>query len=139
MAVQRATRTVHTKGEGDITDLTPWVVETIRNSKMAQGIVCVMARHTTVSVMIMENESGLQADMRASLEALYPKQAEYKHNQAWGDGNGHSHVRATSLGQSITITFDQGKPDLGTWQQIVMMEMDDHGRDRQIVLQLVGE
>ncbi|OPY34875.1 MAG: hypothetical protein A4E32_00028 [Methanomassiliicoccales archaeon PtaU1.Bin124] len=139
MAVHRALRTIHTKGEGDMTDLTDWVAEEIRRSGIVQGVACIMARHTTVAVVIMENEAGLQTDLRDSFERVYPKGIEYQHNTKWGDGNGHSHVRATSLGQTLSLTFDNGAPDLGTWQQIVLIEMDGHGRDRQIVLQLVGD
>ena len=139
MAVHRALLTVRTKGENDIIDLSEWVGKEIERSGMAQGMACIMARHTTVAVVIMENEAGLKADMQDSFERIYPKGLDYQHNQKWGDGNGHSHVRATSLGQSISMTFNEGKPDLGTWQSVVLIEMDDHGRDRQVVLQLVGE
>ena len=120
-------------------DLTDWIVDEIRRSAISQGVACIMAKHTTVAVVIMENEAGLQKDLRDSFERLYPKGIDYQHNQKRGDGNGHSHVRATSMGQTLSVTFDKGVPDLGTWQQVVLIEMDDHGRDRQMVLQLVGD
>jgi secondary thiamine-phosphate synthase enzyme len=139
MGTYRKERIVHTKEEGSIVDLTQWVEDCISSSGIGQGLVCVMARHTTAAVTIMENEPGLQGDTRRALERTFPKDAAYAHNASEGDGNGHAHIRSTVLGQSVTISFDKGRSDLGTWQSVVLIELDNHGRDRTVILQLTGE
>lgn len=139
MALYRKVMKVKTKGEGDITNLSSWIKDCLTSSAMDQGIACVFAQHSTAAVAIIEGEPGLEGDLRRALERLVPKQADYAHNAAEGDGNGHSHIRSTFLGQSVSFPFDQGKADLGIWQQVVLIELDNHGRERTVLIQLVGE
>jgi secondary thiamine-phosphate synthase enzyme len=138
MATFRMEKRVRTGAEGDIVDLTAWVLEGLRSSTIEEGIACVFAAHSTAAIVLIENEPGLREDLRSALQRQFPKGIEYAHNGTWGDGNGHAHIRATSLGQSVTFPFSGGEPDLGTWQQVVLVELD-RARERQIVLQLVGD
>lgn len=139
MALYRKERKVKTKGEGDIIDLSSWIGECLSSSALDQGIACVFAKHSTAAVAIIEGEPGLEGDLRRALEHTFPKQADYAHNAAGGDENGHAHIRSTFLGQSVSFPFDHGKADLGIWQQVVLIEMDNHGRERTVLIQLVGE
>ncbi len=139
METFRKTLSIRTKGEGDISDITDEVKQAIRNSKMASGLACVFVPHSTAGLVTIEYEPGLQKDLGKALERLIPKDIEYEHHLMWGDGNGHSHVRSSFLGTSITVPFSDGVPDLGTWQQIVLLELDVRSRTRNVVIHLIGE
>src|SRR5512133_3724048 len=106
MTLYRAERSYRTRGEGDIIDLTPWLEETIQASKLHQGIACVMVRHSTAAVTLIENEPGLRKDLPSALDRIAPLNVQYEHDATWGDGNGRSHVRSTVLGQSLSIAFN---------------------------------
>ena len=93
----------------------------------------------TAGVSTIEYESGLLSDLRTMWDRLIPISAGYAHDRAWDDGNGHSHLRASLLGPSVTIPFDSGRMVLGTWQQIVYVDFDNRPRSREIVLQIIGE
>jgi secondary thiamine-phosphate synthase enzyme len=90
-------------------------------------------------VTTIEYESGALADLRRTLDELVPPDRDYAHNRRWGDGNGHSHVRAALLGPSLTVPFREGRPLLGTWQQIVFCDFDNRPRSRELVIQIAGE
>jgi secondary thiamine-phosphate synthase enzyme len=90
-------------------------------------------------VTTIEYEPGLENDFSKMLSRIAPKEIEYKHNKTWHDGNGHSHVRASLIGPSLTIPFKGGNLLLGTWQQIVLLEMDTRQRERKVILQIIGE
>jgi secondary thiamine-phosphate synthase enzyme len=139
MSTFRDRTSVRTKHEGEIVNITSWAVDRIKASGIKQGIACVMVKHSTAAVALIEDEPGLRGDLNRALESMVPKEAPYAHNAAGGDGNGHSHIRSTMLGQSLTFTFDEGKPDFGTWQQLVLLELDNAGRERAVLIQLVGE
>jgi len=139
MSTFRDRTTVKTKHEGDIVNITSWATDRIKASGFKQGIACVMVKHSTAAVALIEDEPGLRGDLTRALENLFPKDAPYAHNVSGGDGNGHSHIRATIVGQTSTFTFDEGKPDLGTWQQLVLLELDNKGRERTVLIQLVGD
>jgi len=140
MAVHRQTISVETKGEGHATDLTDRVSQAIRGSGLTEGIACVFAPGSTCAVALNEFEPGLmETDIPAALERLFPKGIPYGHEERWHDGNGHSHVRSTFLGPSVTFPFGGGKPLLGRWQQVVLFELDTRARTREIIVQLVGE
>ncbi|QLH75109.1 MAG: YjbQ family protein [Methanomassiliicoccales archaeon] len=139
MSTFRDQTVIVTKHEGDVINITPWMADRIKSSGLRQGIACVMVRHSTAAVALIEDEPGLKGDLIRSLDRMIPKDAPYAHNAAWGDGNGHSHIRSTMLGQSVTFAFAEGRPDLGTWQQLVLIELDNKGRERTITVQLVGE
>jgi secondary thiamine-phosphate synthase enzyme len=97
-----------------------------------------MTKHSTAAVIIMEDEPGLREDLRKMLDRLAPKGADYSHNRTAGDGNGHSHLRATLLGMSVTVPVSDGRPALGRWQQLLLIELDNHGRERQVTVQVIG-
>lgn len=138
MGVFRTVLNIATKEEGDIVDLTGKVSETVKGSGLRTGIACIFVPHTTAAVFITENEAGLRSDLVRSMETVFPKGFGYAHNTG-GDGNGHSHIRASTLGQSVTVPFHDATLDIGTWQSIVLMELDNEGRSRRLVVQLVGE
>jgi secondary thiamine-phosphate synthase enzyme len=130
---------VRTAAEGDIVDLTEELTAVVRASRFNEGIACVFISHSTAALFTIENEDGLRSDMREALQRLLPKEIEYDHHRRWGDGNGHSHIRSAFLGTSLTVPFHQGVPDLGTWQQVVLMELDNRGRERKVIIQIIGE
>jgi secondary thiamine-phosphate synthase enzyme len=94
---------------------------------------------STAAVTTVEHEPGLVADMHEAMDRLYPKDIEYEHHNRWGDGNGHSHVRASFIGPSLTVPVSGGRLMLGTWQQIVFLELDVRPRTREVTVQMVGE
>jgi secondary thiamine-phosphate synthase enzyme len=135
----RKVLSIRTEAEGDIVDLTKELNDAVRASSMKEGLACVFVSHSTAALFTIENEDGLQKDMRDALQRLFPKEMDYDHHRRWGDGNGHSHVRSAFLGTSLTVPFHEGVPDLGTWQQVVLMELDNHGRERKVILQIIGD
>jgi secondary thiamine-phosphate synthase enzyme len=135
----RKVLSIRTGAEGDIVDLTKELHDAVQASKMKDGLACVFVSHSTAALFTIENEDGLQKDMREALQRLFPKEMDYDHHRRWGDGNGHSHVRSAFLGTSLTVPFHDGVPDLGTWQQVVLMELDNHGRERKVILQIIGD
>jgi secondary thiamine-phosphate synthase enzyme len=130
---------VRTSAEGDIVDLTEELNSAVRACGFKTGLACIFVSHSTAALFTIENEDGLRKDMRDGLQRLFPKEIEYEHHKRWGDGNGHSHIRSAFLGTSLTVPFHDGAPDLGTWQQVVLMELDNRGRDRKIIIQIIGE
>jgi secondary thiamine-phosphate synthase enzyme len=138
MAISTASFRVSTKKEGDIIDITGAVSEALLASGTDDGLACVMVRHSTAAVFIMEDEAGLRDDLRALLERAAPKDMEYRHNASAGDGNGHSHLRAALLGMSVTVPVVDRKLALGRWQRVLVMELDDHGRERDVIVQVIG-
>lgn len=130
--------TVRTKKEGDIIDLTSSIEEILSSIKLQDGIVTVFCTHSTGAISTIEYEPGLLKDVPEALERIAPKSIDYAHHQTWHDDNGRSHVKATLLGPSLTVPFIHGKLTLGTWQQIIFIELDTQGRDRQIILQFLG-
>ena len=128
-----------TRGETDIMDITGEVTNAIKASEIRNGIVTIFVPGATGAVTTIEYEPGLLKDLPAMLERIAPKEIEYEHEKRWHDGNGHSHVRASLLGPSITIPFEDGRLTLGTWQQIVFIELDNKSRSREIVLQIMGD
>ena len=130
---------ISTKGENDILDISRDVAKAIADSGLKDGIACVFVSGSTGAITTLEYEPGLLEDLPTALERLVPRKMTYQHHERWQDGNGHSHVRAALMGPSITVPFRNGQPILGTWQQIVFVEMDVKPRNRQLHVQLVGE
>jgi secondary thiamine-phosphate synthase enzyme len=128
-----------TKSEGDILDITKKVSEAVAETKLQNGIVTVFVTGATGALTTIEYEPGLLMDFPNMLERIAPKNFSYEHEKRWHDGNGHSHVRASLIGPSITVPFINGKLTLGTWQQIVFVELDARNRDRNLVLQIIGK
>jgi secondary thiamine-phosphate synthase enzyme len=123
----------------DVIDITEKVAAEIHESGLRSGIAVVFVPGATAAVTTIEHEPGLVADIRAALERIAPEQNEYAHDQKWGDGNGHSHIRASLIGPSLTVPFLEGQLMLGTWQQIVFLELDNRPRKRRIIIQILGE
>jgi secondary thiamine-phosphate synthase enzyme len=130
---------IETKEEGQIKDITDMVEQKVEESGMKNGIVNLFVQGTTASLIIIENESGLLKDFYSMLERVAPKSMYYEHEKAYRDGNGHSHVRSSLLGQYLSIPFLNGSLALGRWQSIAFVELDIRPRRRSIVLQLIGE
>ncbi|MCW3136582.1 MAG: secondary thiamine-phosphate synthase enzyme YjbQ [Canidatus Methanoxibalbensis ujae] len=134
------TKEVHlrTEGEVQIIDITDIVNRALDESEIENGIVTVFVPGSTAAVTTIEYEPGLLNDLPAALERLFPKDIQYEHEKRWHDGNGHSHVRAAFLGPSLTIPFRNKRMMLGTWQQLVFVELDNKPRSRKIILQIIG-
>ncbi|MGA8622132.1 MAG: secondary thiamine-phosphate synthase enzyme YjbQ [Candidatus Sulfotelmatobacter sp.] len=130
---------VTTKGHGDIHDLTQQVASVVNASGIQTGTVNVFNVGSTAAIGTIEFEPGLQHDLPAILDKLIPPSRNYGHEQTWHDGNGHSHLQATLLGPSVTVPISDGKLVLGTWQQIFHLECDVRGRERSIVMTVVGD
>jgi secondary thiamine-phosphate synthase enzyme len=139
LTVLSKTISVKTKGEVDIIDLTDQVDEAVSNSGLKNGIVTVFVPGSTGALTTIEYEPGLLEDLPAAFERLAPRNISYEHEKRWHDGNGHSHVRASILGPSLTVPFNNGKLILGTWQQIIFIELDVRSRTRNLVIQIIGE
>jgi len=139
MKVLSETISLKTKGEEDIVDITAQVQGAVERNEIKNGIVTVFVIGSTAAVTTIEYEPGLLADLPASLERVAPKDGFYEHEKRWHDGNGHSHVRASLLGPSLTVPVRGGKLTLGTWQQIVFVELDTRNRSRNLMLQMLGE
>ena len=139
MTVKTKQLSIHTRGEGDILDVTSAVAEAVVETKLRNGIVTVFVPGSTGALTTIEYEPGLLKDLPDMLERVAPKSLVYEHEKRWHDGNGHSHVRASLIGPSLTVPFSNGRLTLGTWQQIVFMELDVRSRSRNLVLQIIGE
>ncbi|MFQ6106587.1 MAG: secondary thiamine-phosphate synthase enzyme YjbQ [Thermoplasmata archaeon] len=139
MTVATGSIELNTRGEVEIIDVTSEVKRVVSDSGIRDGIVCVFTKSSTSTVTTIEYEPGLLRDLPAALERLFPKDLEYGHEQMWHDGNGHSHVRASFLKPSLTLPLIGGDLVLGTWQQIVFVELDNKRRNRKLIVQTVGE
>ena len=139
MSVVTKQISLQTTGETDMIDITDQVVEALDAAGLRNGVVTIFISGATAAITTIEYEPGLLKDFPDMLERIAPKTIEYEHGRKWHDENGHSHVRASLLGPSLTIPFSNGKLFLGTWQQIVFVELDVHQRSRNLVLQIVGE
>ncbi len=128
-----------TNGEVDIIDITSKVQSLIHKSQVKSGITTVFVPGSTAAITTIEYEPGLLQDLPVSFEKLAPEDATYEHEKRWHDGNGHSHVRAALLGTSLTIPIKEGKLTLGTWQQLVLIELDTRSRSRELIVQILGE
>lgn len=130
---------VSTKGICDLKEITRQVAEAINDSGMTDGIVTIFIAGATAGVTTIEFEPGAVRDFQDFMERSIPSDGVYRHNERWGDGNGFSHVRAASLGPSLTVPFRGRELLLGTWQQIVVADFDNVPRERKIILQILGE
>ena len=130
---------LHTRGHGDMHDLSAQVAKIVAESKIKTGTVHVFNVGSTAAVGTVEYEPGLQRDLPEMLLRLIPPSRDYGHEQAWHDGNGHSHLQATLLGPSLVVPVAGGKPVLGTWQLIFHLECDVRGRERTVVVTVTGD
>jgi len=139
MTVRLVRRSIATRGNGEILDVTSSVAEAVRESGIANGIAAVFVTGSTAALTTLEFEPGLVHDLKAAFERLYPREMEYRHHERWGDDNGHSHVRASMLGPSLVVPVKDGALTLGTWQQIVLVDFDTRPRSREFLVQMLGE
>jgi secondary thiamine-phosphate synthase enzyme len=130
---------LQSKGHCDIIDITPQVEQQLAETDISDGTVTLFVSGSTAGITTIEFESGLLSDFQSMWERNVPTDIPYKHDRAWGEGNGYSHVRASLLGASLVIPFSDKRLALGTWQQIVLVDFDNRPRSRQIVVQIMGE
>jgi secondary thiamine-phosphate synthase enzyme len=130
---------VLTRGELDVIDLTGVVRQLVGQSGVVEGVAHLFVAGSTAGLTTIEFEPGAVSDLKEAFSRLAPREMEYAHNAKWGDGNGHSHVRAAMLGPDITVPIRDGDLLLGTWQQVILVEFDTRSRNRTIHLTAIGE
>jgi secondary thiamine-phosphate synthase enzyme len=140
MAVRTVPLTIRMTGGTDIENITQSVAEAVAASNLRDGIVTMFVKHTTASIMIIEDEPGIRADTRTFWERAIPPDSRWQHNTLNpGEDNGHSHLRGQLQGPSLTIPFAAGTLLLGTWQQVVLVDFDTRSRTRNLIVQVLGE
>jgi secondary thiamine-phosphate synthase enzyme len=139
MAIQNFSIQIDTKGNTDILDITSQVERFVSNSNIQNGIVTLFTPSSTSALTTIEYESGCLADLRRLLDEIIHPGRDYAHNMRWGDGNGHSHIRAALLGPSLSIPIVNRAMTLGTWQQIIFLDFDNRSRRRKLIVQISGE
>ena len=130
---------LQSKGHCDIIDITPQLEREVAETDVNSGIVTIFVSGSTAGISTIEYESGVLSDFQEMWQRNVPENIPYNHDRRWGDGNGYSHVRASLLGASLVIPFNNKKLTLGTWQQIVLVDFDNRPRSRQLILQIMGE
>ncbi|MBX3394767.1 MAG: secondary thiamine-phosphate synthase enzyme YjbQ [Phycisphaerae bacterium] len=131
---------LETLGNAHVVDLTPKLIEVMNFSDITNGIALLFVLGSTAGITTTEFEPGLvQHDLKHCFDRIAPESGHYMHEQTWHDNNGHSHVRASLLGPSLTVPILDRKPSLGTWQQIVLIDFDTQPRQRTIIVQVLGE
>ncbi len=128
-----------TQGFCDIINITPKVQDRVEKEKFQQGLVSLFVSGSTAALTTIEYEPGLIQDLKDFLEKMIPSNKKYHHDDRWGDNNGFSHLRASLLGPSLQVPMVAGKLQLGTWQQIVLLDFDNRPRQREILIQMMGE
>jgi len=139
MAVITKQIKISSKSENDIIDITKQVADAISESGISNGIITIFVSGSTGAITTIEYEPGLVKDFPDLLSRIAPDDINYEHEEMWHDGNGRSHVKASLVGPSLTIPFSGGELLLGTWQQIIFLELDTRARTRTLVLQIIGE
>ena len=129
---------IETRGHRHMHDLTSQVAEVVRESSIQTGVAHVFNIGSTGAIGTIEFEPGLEQDLPDILDRLMPPSRDYGHERAWHDGNGHSHLQATMLGPSLSLPVAEGRPVLGTWQQVFHLECDVKPRTREIVVTVIG-
>ena len=130
---------LETKKEGEILDITDEVQTIVENGAIKNGVAFLFVPGSTAALTTIEYEPGLLADLPSVLERLAPRDGSYEHEMRWHDGNGHSHIRASLIGPDLSVPFERKKLMLGTWQQIVFIELDVRPRDRTVIVHAIGE
>ncbi|MDZ7291819.1 MAG: secondary thiamine-phosphate synthase enzyme YjbQ [candidate division KSB1 bacterium] len=139
MPIKTERFSLSTQGFTDIHDITSHVHTALKKAGLKDGVVTVFVSGSTAGVTTIEYEPGLLKDLPEAFEKIAPMNVRYHHDDTWGDGNGYAHVRASLLGASLVVPFEDGKLLLGTWQQIVLVDFDNRPRRREVVLQFIGE
>jgi len=127
------------RGHAEVHEITDQVAKHVVLSGLKNGTMTIFCPSSTSGVTTIEYESGAVSDLKRLFDEIVPSNREYAHNARWGDGNGHSHIRASLLGPSLTIPFVDGRLMLGTWQQIIYVDFDNKPRKRELILQVIGE
>ncbi|MBN2093530.1 YjbQ family protein [candidate division KSB1 bacterium] len=130
---------ISTRGNTDIIDVTSPVADVLKKSGLKAGILTVFIAGSTAGITSIEYEPGLLRDLPEAFEKIAPVNKSYHHDATWGDGNGYAHVRAALLGSSFSVPFINGRLKLGTWQQIVVIDFDNRSRNREVIVQMLGE
>jgi secondary thiamine-phosphate synthase enzyme len=139
MTVISSTIQLSTRGDSDIHDITDAIAQHVSHCGLKDGTVTIFCPSSTSALTTIEYESGALSDLKRLFNEIVPQNRDYAHNARWGDGNGHSHVRAALLGPSLTIPFVNASLTLGTWQQIIYVDFDNRPRKRELILQVIGE
>jgi len=139
MKIMNERITLDTTGNGDFRDITHDVEGLVTKSGLRTGHVLVFVVGSTAGITMLEYEPGLLADVKEFYQKMAPTGKHYHHDDTWGDANGFSHLRASFTGSSVTVPFERSKLLLGTWQQIVLAEFDNRPRQREIIVQIIGE
>jgi secondary thiamine-phosphate synthase enzyme len=139
MAVFQKSFQVSTRGHCDVLDITQKVAHIVSESKIAAGVANVSGRGSTLGITTIEFEQGCLTDLRRALEKIAPSNSDYAHNARWGDNNGYSHIRSALIGTAKSFPVAEGRMAIGTWQQVVLCDFDEHGREREITVTVVGE
>ena len=139
MSVLSLSLELQTNGNAEIHDLTSSIQQAVQQSKLSDGTITIFCPSATSGLTTLEYESGCIQDLQRLFDEVIPSNRDYAHNARWGDGNGHSHIRAAILGPSLTVPFIDQRLTLGTWQQIIYVDFDTRPRKRSLVLQLIGE
>jgi secondary thiamine-phosphate synthase enzyme len=130
---------LQSKGQCDIINITPQVEQQVAETDINSGTATLFVAGSTAGISTIEFESGLLSDFQGMWERNIPQNIPYNHDRRWGDGNGYSHVRASLLGASLVVPFNNKRLTLGTWQQIVVVDFDNRPRSREIILQIMGD
>lgn len=128
-----------TRGNAEVMDITGEVEGVVVECGIRNGLVTIFSPSATSALTTIEFEPGCVADLKRLFDEILPTDREYKHNLKWGDGNGHSHIRAALLKASLSVPFVEGKLTLGTWQQIIFVDFDTRSRQRNLIVQVMGE
>ena len=139
MSISTKILELSTAGRGDMVDITRAVITAVEESALKNGVVTLFTPSATSALTTIEYEPGCVEDLQRLFDEIIDPARHYAHNARWGDGNGHSHVRAALLGASLTIPFVDGGLTLGTWQQIIFVDFDNRSRRRRLVAQFMGE
>src|SRR5713226_1116410 len=139
MTVESHRLKLQSQREGEIQDITGKIQSLLENSRVRNGVAFLFVPGSTAALTTIEYEPGLLHDFPAMLDRIAPSNIPYEHEKHWHDENGHSHIRASLLGPDLTVPVQDGKLVLGTWQQIVFIELDVRPRNREIIAQLIGD
>jgi len=139
MKINNLLLNLSSKGNSDIIDITDQVSEMLQESGLKSGLMTAFAPSATSAITTIEYESGCVSDFKRLFDEIVPVDQEYLHNLKWGDGNGHSHVRAALQKASFSVPFEDSRLLLGTWQHIIFVDFDNRSRNRTLVVQLMGE
>ena len=139
MTVKTFSINLETRGNGDIKDITGAIAKNVQKSELENGVVTIFTPSSTSALTTIEYESGCVSDLQRLFDEIVDPSRHYAHNARWQDGNGHSHVRAALLGASLSIPFVESRLKLGTWQQVILVDFDNHPRHRELVVQIMGE